>query len=68
MYITISDVTGEKTINLSYPIHNCDSSKEIAVISMISSNIQYEIKEPLTLKLMEVVKNRYWVGLIGSES
>ena len=36
MYITINDVIGEKTIDLSYPIH---SRKEIAV-SMHSSNYQ----------------------------
>ena len=37
MYITINDVIGEKTIDLSYPIH---SKKEIAVISMHISNSQ----------------------------
>ena len=38
MYITINDIKGEKTINLSYPI---DSKKEIAVVSMhlINSHI-----------------------------
>ena len=40
MYITINNVTSEKRIDLSYPIR---SSKEVAVISMISDNIQYEI-------------------------
>ena len=33
MYITINDIKGEKTIDLSCPI--C-SSKEIAVMSMLS--------------------------------
>ena len=37
MYTTINDVIGEKTIDLSYPIH---SRKEIAVVSMHSSNSQ----------------------------
>ena len=37
MYITINDVKGEKTIDLSYPIH---SKKEIAVDSMHISNSQ----------------------------
>ena len=37
MYITINDVKGEKTIDLSYPIH---SKKEIAVVSMHSNNSQ----------------------------
>ena len=37
MYIMINDVKGEKTIDLSYPIH---SKKEIAVVSMHISNSQ----------------------------
>ena len=37
MYITINDVKGEKTIDLSYPIL---SKKEIAVVSMHSNNSQ----------------------------
>ena len=37
MYITINDFKGEKTIDLSNPIH---SKKEIAVVSMYSSNSQ----------------------------
>ena len=50
MYITINDIKGEKTIDLSYPI--C-SSKEIAVISMLSKNTQYEMTKPLKLKLVD---------------
>ena len=37
MPITINDVKGEKTIDLSYPIH---SKKEIAVVSMHISDSQ----------------------------
>ena len=37
MYITINDVIGEKTIDLSYPI----KGKDIAVVSMLSNNVQY---------------------------
>ena len=37
MYITINDVKGEKTIDLSYSIN---SDKEIAVIIMHSNNSQ----------------------------
>ena len=44
MYITIND----KRFDLSYPIY---PRKEIAVITMFSDNTQYEIKEPLDLKL-----------------
>ena len=47
MYITINNVKGEKRIDLSYSIH---SDKEIAVIRMLSDNIQYKV-----LKLREVM-------------
>ena len=40
MYITINDIIGEKRIDLSYPIH---SDKEVAVITMLSDNVQYQI-------------------------
>ena len=50
MYITINDIKGEKTIDLSYPIW---SSKEIAVISMLSENTQYEMTKPSKLKLAD---------------
>ena len=40
MYITINDVIGEKRIDLSYPIH---SGKEVAVIRMLSDNVQYQV-------------------------
>ena len=44
MYITINDVIGEKTIDLSYPIHSTagrgEARKEIAVVSMHISNSQ----------------------------
>ena len=47
MYITINDIKGEKRIDLSYSI---DSDKKIAVIIMLSDNIQYNI-----LKLRSVM-------------
>ena len=43
MYITINNIKGEKRIDLSYSIQNFDSGKEIAVIRMLSDNVQYEI-------------------------
>ena len=49
MFIAINDIIGEKMIDLSYSIWN---SKEIAVISMLSDNVPYEMKELLKLKLM----------------
>ena len=53
MYITINDVIGEKTIDLSYPIRNFGSSMEIAVISMLSKNTRCEMTKPLKLKLAD---------------
>ena len=47
MYMTINDIKGEKRIDLSYSV---DSDKEIAVIIMLSDNIQYNI-----LKLRSVM-------------
>ena len=37
----INDIKGEKTTDLSYPIWNFGSSKEIAVVSLFSKNVQY---------------------------
>ena len=44
MYITVNDVIGEKTIDLSYPIR---SGREVAVISMFSNNAQYWLQGPI---------------------
>ena len=35
MYITIDDIIDEKAIDLSYPIQNIDSSKEVAVVKHV---------------------------------
>ena len=43
MYITINNIKGEKRIDLSYSIQNFDSSKEVAVIRMLSDDVQYQI-------------------------
>ena len=43
MYITINNIKGEKRIGLSYSIQNFDSSKEIAIIRMLSDNVKCEI-------------------------
>ena len=50
MHITINNINGEKTIDLSYSIQKFDSSMEIAVIRMLSDNVKYEI-----LKLLLVM-------------
>ena len=49
----INDIIGEKTIDLSYPIWNFGSSMEIAVISMLSEDTQFEMTKPLKLKLAD---------------
>ena len=51
MYITINTMKGESRIDLSYSIQNFDSDKEIAVIRMLSDNVQYQI-----LKLRSVME------------
>ena len=49
MYITINDIIGEKRIDLSYPIHSGREvpegprSTEIAVVSLLNNNVQYQI-------------------------
>ena len=47
MYITIGDVIGEKTIDMSYPIRGT----EVAVVGLFSDNIQYEFTSPRTAEL-----------------
>ena len=51
MYITINDVIGSKTIDLSYPIKSRDGPTEIAVVSMFSNDVQYWLKEPIKVLL-----------------
>ena len=58
MYITINDIKGEKRIDLSYPVQNFDSSKEVAVVRMLSDNIHYEMTKPLGLKLADGSKKQ----------
>ena len=43
MYITINNIKGETRMDLSYLIQNFDSGKEVAVIRMLSDNVQHEI-------------------------
>ena len=53
MYVMINDIIGSKTIDLSYPIRNFGSSKEITVVSILSENTQYEMTKPLKLTLVD---------------
>ena len=58
MYLTINDIKGEKTIDLSYPIH---SKKEIAVVSMHIINSQillYRSIEVLSITGKKIVLNK----------
>ena len=65
----INNIKGEKRIDLSYSIQNFDSDKEIAVIRMLSDNIQYNI-----LKLSSVMdpisnaKRLFQVELMQAEN
>ena len=72
MYVTINDVIGEKRIDLSYPI----KGKDIAVVSMLSDNVQYWLQgstEVLLKTSKKIVLNKgvYTVkelnSLIGME-
>ena len=47
MYITINDIIGEKRIDLSYPI----KGKDIAVVSMLSNNVQYWLQGSIEVLL-----------------
>ena len=48
MYITINDILGSKTIDLSYPIR---SGREVAVVSMFSNNVLYWLQGPIEVLL-----------------
>ena len=49
MYIIINGIKGEKRIDQYYSIQNFNKIKEIAVITMLSDNIQYDIVKPRTI-------------------
>ena len=58
MYITINDIKGEKTIDLSYPIH---SEKEITVVSMhisISQILLHRSIKVLSITGKKIVLNK----------
>ena len=58
MYITIKDVIGEKTIDLSYPIY---PEKEIAVVSMFGNNSQILLQKSMDVLLYtgkKIVSNK----------
>ena len=47
MYITINDIIGEKRIDLSHPI----KGKDMAVVSMLSDNVQYWLQGSIEVLL-----------------
>ena len=55
MYITINDIIGEKTIDLSYPIYPNtgwgEAKKEITVVSMFSNNSQILLQKSMKMLL-----------------
>ena len=55
MYITINDIIGEKTIDLSYPIYSAagwgKARKEIAVVCMHSNNSQILLQKSIEVLL-----------------
>ena len=57
MYITINDIIGEKRIDQSYPI----KGKEIAVVNMLSDNVQYWLQgsiEVLSITGKKIAQNK----------
>ena len=47
MYITITDIVGEKRIDLAYPIRG----EEVAVVIVFSDNIQYKLTKDWEVEL-----------------
>ena len=76
MYIAINDIIGKKRIDLSYPIRSGREvpeeprSAEIAVVSMLSNNVQYWLQGSIEVLLKtgkKIVLNKGigldWIGL-----
>ena len=62
MYITINDIIGSKTLDLSYPI----KGKEIAVVSMFSNNVLYWLQGPREVLLemrKKIVLNKGYIRI-----
>ena len=67
MYITITDIVGESRINLSYLIRG----REVAVVSVFSDNVQYEIEKPVKVSLimneeMQLPKGKFSITELGT--
>ena len=59
MYIMITDIVGEKRIDLAYSIWG----REVAVVGVFSNNIRYEFTKPWTIELesgnMQIMARTY---------
>ena len=67
MYITITDIVGESRINLAYLIRG----REVAVVSVFSDNVQYEIEKPVKVSLimneeMQLPKGKFSSTEVGT--
>ena len=51
MYIMINNIIDEKMIDLSYPIRSGTGGKEIAIVSMLSNNVQYWLEGSIEVLL-----------------
>ena len=70
MYITINDIIGEARIDLFYPIHPTtrpgEARKNIAVISMLSDNVQYWLQGSIEVLLKtgkKIVLNKGYIWI-----
>ena len=67
MYVMINNIIGKKTINLAYPIRSGESkgphSVGVAVIRMLSDNIQYNIIKPRTI-MDPISDNKNWYQVV----
>ena len=70
MYIMINDIIGEKRIDLSYPIRSGkiapeeSRSVEIAVISIFSNNVLYQVEDDTKVLLPTGEELRFQKGCI----
>ena len=59
MYITITDILGQKRIDLPYPIQG----KEVIIVSMFSDIVQYYLRKPVKVLLIMNKKKQMLEGI-----
>ena len=62
MYITIADIVRKKRIDLTYPIKNFNSNKEVAIVNVFSGKIKYQFTKLWTVKLGELWSKQITAG------